>query len=96
VRLQLGTEGTRVCNYGQACGVLQARGKDAAAIKIGEGLVRPYICGRMWPATARVVCAGRLSPDQRGAAQGFGDAVFRSITKNQGTGPRVINGVETS
>lgn len=33
------------CNYGRACGVLTARGRDVAAIMIGEGLARPYLCG---------------------------------------------------
>jgi endonuclease YncB( thermonuclease family) len=42
---QVGTEGTFRCNYGRSCGVLRARGRDAAEILIGEGLARPYICG---------------------------------------------------
>jgi endonuclease YncB( thermonuclease family) len=41
-----GTEGTRRCNYGRACGVLKARGQDVAAILIGEGLARPFICSK--------------------------------------------------
>jgi endonuclease YncB( thermonuclease family) len=40
-----GTEGTRYCNHGRACGVLTAQGKDVGATLIQEGLARPYICG---------------------------------------------------
>jgi micrococcal nuclease len=40
-----GTEGTRLCNYGRACGVLTAKGKDVGATLIAEGLARPYVCG---------------------------------------------------
>jgi endonuclease YncB( thermonuclease family) len=43
---QPGTEGTQRCNYGRACGVLKARGRDVGAILIGEGLARSYVCGR--------------------------------------------------
>lgn len=39
-----GTEGTRRCNYGRACGVLKARGRDVAEILIGEGLAERYVC----------------------------------------------------
>jgi endonuclease YncB( thermonuclease family) len=39
-----GTEGTQRCNYGRLCGVLRAGGRDVAAIMIGEGLAREYIC----------------------------------------------------
>jgi endonuclease YncB( thermonuclease family) len=41
-----GTEGTPRCNYGRACGVLTAAGKDVGAILISEGLARRYVCGR--------------------------------------------------
>ena len=40
-----GTEGTQRCNYGRACGVLKARGRDVGATLITEGLARPYVCG---------------------------------------------------
>ena len=41
-----GTEGTQACNYGRACGVLRAAGKDVAAVLIAEGLANPLHCGR--------------------------------------------------
>src|SRR5437588_742224 len=41
-----GTEGTPQCNYGRACGVLTAAGKEVGAILISEGLARRYICNR--------------------------------------------------
>jgi endonuclease YncB( thermonuclease family) len=40
-----GTEGTQRCNFGRACGVLKARGRDVGATLITEGLARPYMCG---------------------------------------------------
>jgi len=40
-----GTEGMRECNYGRACGVLTAHGRDAGATMIQEGIARLYICG---------------------------------------------------
>lgn len=52
-----GTQGTPICNYGRACGVLQVRGKDAAAIMIGEGLARSYVCGRSRCPPRRGWCA---------------------------------------
>ena len=39
-----GTEGTPACNYGRACGVLMAAGKDVGDLLIMEGLARPYVC----------------------------------------------------
>ena len=41
-----GTEGTHSCNYGRACGVLRAGGRDVADILIAERPARPYPCGR--------------------------------------------------
>lgn len=41
-----GTEGTRRCNYGRACGVLTFEGRDVAAIMAAEWLARPYVCER--------------------------------------------------
>jgi endonuclease YncB( thermonuclease family) len=41
-----GTEGTQVCNYGRACGVLKAAGKDVGPVLIAEGLARTYHCSR--------------------------------------------------
>lgn len=43
---QPGTEGTRWCNRGRSCAVLIVSGKDVAGILIGEGLARPFICGK--------------------------------------------------
>jgi endonuclease YncB( thermonuclease family) len=40
-----GTEGTKRCNYGRACGVLTAKGKDVGATLIDEGLARLFVCG---------------------------------------------------
>ena len=40
-----GTEGTRACNHGRACGTLAWQGQDVGRILIGEGLARPYVCG---------------------------------------------------
>ena len=40
-----GTEDTQRCNYGRACGVLKARGRDVGATLISEGLARSYVCG---------------------------------------------------
>jgi endonuclease YncB( thermonuclease family) len=39
-----GTELTARCNYGRACGVLTARGKDVGEILIEERLARKYVC----------------------------------------------------
>jgi micrococcal nuclease len=39
------TQGTRLCSYGRACGVLTAKGKDVGMTLIAEGLARPYVCG---------------------------------------------------
>lgn len=41
-----GTEGTRRCNHGRACGVLRHRGQGLAQIMVAEGLARPYACER--------------------------------------------------
>jgi endonuclease YncB( thermonuclease family) len=40
-----GTQATQPCNYGRACGLLKARGRDGGAILISEGLARSYVCG---------------------------------------------------
>jgi len=42
---QPGTEGTRFCNYGRACGVLKAKGVDVGKTLIAEGLAESYVCG---------------------------------------------------
>jgi endonuclease YncB( thermonuclease family) len=39
-----GTEGTRACNYGRACGVLTIGGYDVGRTLIAEGLARSYVC----------------------------------------------------
>ena len=39
--------GTPRCNYGRACGILTAAGKDVGDILISEGLARRYVCGRV-------------------------------------------------
>jgi endonuclease YncB( thermonuclease family) len=41
-----GTEGTRACNYGRACGYLTVDGRDVGDILISENLAHPYVCGR--------------------------------------------------
>jgi endonuclease YncB( thermonuclease family) len=41
-----GSEGTRFCNYGRACGTLKVRGVDVGRTLIAEGLARPYICSK--------------------------------------------------
>jgi endonuclease YncB( thermonuclease family) len=41
-----GTEGSYSCNYGRWCGALTVAGRDVGPILIGEGLARPYVCGR--------------------------------------------------
>lgn len=40
------------CNQGRLCAQLTAEGRDVAAIMIGEGLARPYVCDR-WSCPAR-------------------------------------------
>jgi endonuclease YncB( thermonuclease family) len=37
-----GTEGTRACNHGRACGVLRAAGRDVGPLLISEGLAQAY------------------------------------------------------
>ena len=37
-----GTEGTRACNFGRACGYLTADGKDVGDVLISENLAHPY------------------------------------------------------
>jgi hypothetical protein len=39
-----GTEGTRSCNFGRACGVLTVDGRDVGGILILEGLAKPFRC----------------------------------------------------
>jgi endonuclease YncB( thermonuclease family) len=41
-----GTEGTRWCNYGRACGYLSVNGHDVGDILIAENLAHPLICGQ--------------------------------------------------
>jgi endonuclease YncB( thermonuclease family) len=41
-----GTEGTRVCNYGRACGYLTVDGQDVGDVLIAEKLAHSYVCGR--------------------------------------------------
>ena len=41
-----GSEGTDVCNFGRACGVLTINGRDVGHILISEGLARPYHCSQ--------------------------------------------------
>ncbi|HMA70331.1 MAG TPA: thermonuclease family protein [Xanthobacteraceae bacterium] len=40
-----GTEGTRWCNYGQACGHLTVDGRSVGDILAAENLAHPLICG---------------------------------------------------
>jgi endonuclease YncB( thermonuclease family) len=52
-----GTEGTKACNYGRACGTLRADGEDVGAILIAEGLAVPFHCrGTGCPKTPRPWC----------------------------------------
>jgi len=39
------TEGTRFCNYGRLCGILQRNGENVGDILIREGLAHPFHCG---------------------------------------------------
>jgi micrococcal nuclease len=39
------TEGTGLCNYGRACGILSVNGIDVSKTLIGEQLAIPYVCG---------------------------------------------------
>jgi endonuclease YncB( thermonuclease family) len=41
-----GTEGTRWCNRGRACGTLRVGGRDGGSILIAEGLAHPLVCRR--------------------------------------------------
>jgi endonuclease YncB( thermonuclease family) len=53
-----GTAGTPACNYGRACGVLKAAGRDVGAILITEGLAVPFVCGATsCPRTPRPWCS---------------------------------------
>jgi endonuclease YncB( thermonuclease family) len=53
-----GTEGTRACNYGRACGVLKADGHDVGATLIAEGLAVDFRCGATGcPPTPRPWCS---------------------------------------
>lgn len=54
-----GTEGTAQCNYGRACGVLRANGRDVGDILITEGLAVRFVCpGTGCPPTPRPWCMG--------------------------------------
>jgi endonuclease YncB( thermonuclease family) len=51
------TQGTPMCNYGRACGVLKAGGRDVGEILIAEGLAVPFVCGATHcPPTPRPWC----------------------------------------
>jgi endonuclease YncB( thermonuclease family) len=39
------TEGTRFCNHGRLCGILQRNGENVGDILIREGLAHPFHCG---------------------------------------------------
>jgi endonuclease YncB( thermonuclease family) len=41
-----GTEGTRWCNYGRACGYLTVNGRDVGDILTAENLAHPLVCGQ--------------------------------------------------
>ena len=52
-----GTEGTKQCNFGRSCGVLNARGWDVGEILIDEGLAVPFACSKTsCPKTPRPWC----------------------------------------
>jgi endonuclease YncB( thermonuclease family) len=40
-----GTEGTRACNWGRACGYLTVDGRDVGDVLIAGRLAHPYVCG---------------------------------------------------
>jgi len=39
------TEGTGLCNYGRACGILSVKGVDVGKTLVAEQLAIPYVCG---------------------------------------------------
>jgi endonuclease YncB( thermonuclease family) len=41
-----GTEGTKLCNYGRACGYLTVDGQDVGDVLIAENLAHPLVCGK--------------------------------------------------
>ena len=41
-----GTEGTRWCNYGRACGYLTVDGRDVGDTLTAENLAHPLVCGQ--------------------------------------------------
>jgi endonuclease YncB( thermonuclease family) len=41
-----GTEGTRACNWGRACGELRAGGRNVGDVLVNEGLAVPFRCGK--------------------------------------------------
>jgi endonuclease YncB( thermonuclease family) len=52
-----GTEGTKKCNHGRACGRLTVGGRDAGQILVAEGLAVPFTCsGNACPSTPRPWC----------------------------------------
>jgi len=62
-----GTEGTPHCNYGRACGVLTAAGKEVGVLRISEGLARSYVCGRTSCPTRKPWCESMNGPSQSSA-----------------------------
>jgi endonuclease YncB( thermonuclease family) len=43
---RIGTEGTKVCNYGRVCGYLTVDGQDVGDVLIAENLAHPLACGK--------------------------------------------------
>ena len=41
-----GTEGTRWCNHGRACGYLTVNGRNVGDLLVAENLAHPLVCGQ--------------------------------------------------
>jgi micrococcal nuclease len=51
-----GTEGTRWCNYGRACGYLTVDGQDVGDTLVAENLAHPLISGQFSCPKPKVWC----------------------------------------
>jgi hypothetical protein len=54
-----GTEGTRWCNYGRACGYLTADGHDGGDVLVAGNLAHTLTCSQGNLSTILVISAGR-------------------------------------
>jgi endonuclease YncB( thermonuclease family) len=87
-----GTEGTKDCNFGRACGSLRAGGQDVGAVLVSEGLAVPFSCG--WtscPSLPRPWCADSAPPTaaaaplvERGPSSRAGCVIKGNISINSG------------